>query len=104
MELERYETRLRQQSGFVREQVPYGNLPQNTECAVINLYDEVTYQQLLGFGGAFTESAHMSMRRWMRKPNGLFAPRILTARRASAIISAARTSIPAIFRWTSIRL
>lgn len=57
MELERYETRLRQQSGFVREQVPYGNLPQNTECAVINLYDEVTYQQLLGFGGAFTESA-----------------------------------------------
>ena len=27
------------------------------EEAVINLYDDVQYQEILGFGGAFTESA-----------------------------------------------
>jgi glucosylceramidase len=31
--------------------------PTNTEPSVINIYDDVKYQEFLGFGGAFTEAA-----------------------------------------------
>jgi glucosylceramidase len=31
--------------------------PDNTEPSVINVYDEVKYQEFIGFGGAFTEAA-----------------------------------------------
>lgn len=34
-----------------------GNIPQRRERGVINVYDEFTYQPILGIGGAFTESA-----------------------------------------------
>ncbi|MBO5869393.1 MAG: glucosylceramidase, partial [Clostridia bacterium] len=34
-----------------------GNIDSITEPAIINIFDEVEYQTVLGFGGAFTESA-----------------------------------------------
>ncbi len=37
--------------------VEEGNISNKTENGIINIYDEVCYQQILGFGGAFTESA-----------------------------------------------
>ena len=34
-----------------------GNIDSITEPAIINVFDEFEYQTVLGFGGAFTESA-----------------------------------------------
>jgi len=34
-----------------------GNAPESTEMSVVNVFDEIEYQEVLGFGGAFTESA-----------------------------------------------
>lgn len=34
-----------------------GNIPQGHEQGIINVYDEIRYQQIMGIGGAFTESA-----------------------------------------------
>lgn len=42
---------------FKEESVEVGNFPESTECAVVNLFDEVKYQEVLGFGAAITESA-----------------------------------------------
>ena len=37
--------------------VDAGNAPSGTERAIINIYDDVVRQEILGFGGAFTEAA-----------------------------------------------
>ena len=42
---------------FESEQVELNNFPANTEWGIINLFDDVVYQEVLGFGGAFTESS-----------------------------------------------
>ena len=42
---------------FETETVETGTEKATTERNVINVYDDVKYQQVLGFGGAFTESA-----------------------------------------------
>ena len=42
---------------FDEKTVETGNAPQTTERAVVNVFDEIEYQSVLGFGGAFTESA-----------------------------------------------
>lgn len=42
---------------FGEEQVELNNFPNDTEMGIINVYDDVKYQEILGFGGAFTESA-----------------------------------------------
>lgn len=42
---------------FAKEAVPYGTGKETVERAMINLYEEVKYQQILGFGAAVTESA-----------------------------------------------
>ena len=34
-----------------------GNVNNVTEVGIVNVYDEIEYQTVLGFGGAFTESA-----------------------------------------------
>ncbi len=39
------------------ETVKMGNLPAKTENAVINIFDDVLRQEVVGFGGAFTEAA-----------------------------------------------
>ncbi len=42
---------------FEETVIENGNLDSSTEYAVINVFDEFEYQTVLGFGGAFTESA-----------------------------------------------
>ena len=42
---------------FAREKLEYGTEPQWTERCAINLYEEIRYQEILGFGAAITESA-----------------------------------------------
>ncbi len=50
-------TSVNQGKYFAEETVEMGNIGSNTENAVINVFDEVQFQEILGFGGAFTESA-----------------------------------------------
>ena len=42
---------------FAEKTVKMENTPESCENAVINVFDDVVYQSVLGFGGAFTESA-----------------------------------------------
>ncbi len=42
---------------FQTEEIEIGNFPSDTEWGIINVFDDVVYQEVLGFGGAFTESA-----------------------------------------------
>ncbi len=42
---------------FEEELVEAGNEKSTAERNIVNVYDDVKYQQVLGFGGAFTESA-----------------------------------------------
>ena len=42
---------------FQTTETEQGNLPAEKEKAIINIYDDIEYQEILGFGGAFTESA-----------------------------------------------
>lgn len=37
--------------------------PDNQESQILNIYDEVKYQEILGFGGAFTEAATLNLAR-----------------------------------------
>ena len=37
--------------------------PDNQEAQILNIYDEVQYQEILGFGGAFTESTALNLSR-----------------------------------------
>lgn len=42
---------------FHQEEISEGNAPATTEDCIVNVFDDITYQEVLGFGGAFTESA-----------------------------------------------
>lgn len=42
---------------FREEDQEFGNAQPATEGAIVNVYDDMAYQEILGFGGAFTESA-----------------------------------------------
>lgn len=42
---------------FKEERVEMDNLPVDTEGGIVNVFDDVIYQEVLGFGGAFTESS-----------------------------------------------
>lgn len=42
---------------FQEENLKAGNLPDDTEVYIVNVYEEAAYQEMIGFGGAFTESA-----------------------------------------------
>ncbi len=42
---------------FKSEILDKGNAPECLEMGIINVFDEIEYQQVIGFGGAFTESA-----------------------------------------------
>ncbi len=39
------------------ETIPAANLPENQEWGIVNFFDDVVYQEVIGFGGAFTESS-----------------------------------------------
>ncbi len=39
---------------FEEAYIKAGNVPEITEAGVINVFDEIEYQSVIGFGGAFT--------------------------------------------------
>ena len=41
---------------FAEEQIEMNNMPARQERGLINVFDDVKYQEILGFGGSFTES------------------------------------------------
>lgn len=42
---------------FFEESIDMGNASRDSEVAVVNIFDKIEYQEILGFGGAFTESS-----------------------------------------------
>ena len=42
---------------FKEEYLEFNNIPEDTESGIINIYPDIRYQEVLGFGGAFTESS-----------------------------------------------
>ena len=57
MKIERYETNFKKQLYFNQTELKAKHFPKRFESQLINLYPEITYQSMLGFGGAITESA-----------------------------------------------
>ena len=41
---------------FEKSVIDEGNIDSISETGIINVYDEIEYQEIIGFGGAFTES------------------------------------------------
>ena len=60
MKIQKYETNFKRNL-FWKESIlntkPYSEKIENN---VINIYPEITYQSIIGFGGAFTESAGLA--------------------------------------------
>lgn len=42
---------------FKISEIEKGNVPDSTEANIVNIYDDVQYQEVLGFGGALTEAS-----------------------------------------------
>ena len=57
MKIIKYETNFKKQLYFRQTELKPKHIPNNFEDKIINIYPELTYQKLLGFGGAVTESA-----------------------------------------------
>ncbi|MBQ6816741.1 MAG: glucosylceramidase [Clostridia bacterium] len=57
MNIKIIETAPKKEIFFNEYSLEYGSAPKATESGVINVYDDVAYQEILGFGAAFTESA-----------------------------------------------
>ncbi|MBO6016011.1 MAG: glycoside hydrolase family 30 protein [Lachnospiraceae bacterium] len=55
------DTKLREVGGITFEKDKEGN--DGREDCILNLYDEVEYQEILGFGGAFTEATTLNLSR-----------------------------------------
>ena len=62
-------------SYFRETNIEAGNAPEKTEMGVINVFDEIEYQSVLGFGGAFTESAAYNYSLMSEKQKKLFMER-----------------------------
>lgn len=57
MKITKYETNYKKNLFFSKTTKRENNLPKRFENELINIYPDVTYQQILGFGGAITEAA-----------------------------------------------
>ena len=57
MKIIKYETNFKKQLYFNQTELKAKHFPKRFESQLINLYPEITYQSMLGFGGAITESA-----------------------------------------------
>ena len=57
MKVQTVESLLREGRYGVVDAPAYGQGDPSVECGVINVFDDVQYQEILGFGAAFTESA-----------------------------------------------
>ena len=57
MKIIRYETNFKKKLCFNQTELKAKHFPKRFESQLINLYPEITYQKMIGFGGAITESA-----------------------------------------------
>ena len=57
MKIERYETNYRKKLYFNQTELKAKRIPKRFDSQIINIYPELTYQKLIGFGGAVTEAA-----------------------------------------------
>ena len=74
------------------------------ENEMINIFPERRYQEVLGFGGAFTEASAYNYSRLDDEKKRKVIKAFFIKRRAWGITSAGPTSIPVIFRWSSIHI
>lgn len=81
---------------FIEETVEDGNTYKGIESGVINVYNEFKYQEVFGFGGAFTEASAYNYSLLTDDQKKDFMENISTRKRVSAITSAEPVSIPAI--------
>ena len=52
-----YESLPGQNLFFSLKELNYGDVAEGEEGNIVNIIDDVVYQEILGFGGAFTESS-----------------------------------------------
>ena len=57
MRIQKYETNFKRNIFWKESQLGTKKYSENSENKVINVYPNITYQELIGFGGAFTEAA-----------------------------------------------
>ena len=57
MKIIRYETNFKKHLYFSQTELKAKHFPKRFESQLINLYPEITYQKMIGFGGAITEAA-----------------------------------------------
>ena len=50
-------TSIKENKIFDVTEIEAGNMPESHENSIVNVFDEIKYQEILGFGGAFTEAA-----------------------------------------------
>ncbi len=57
MNIERYETNFKKKRFLNKSSIIEKKIPKRFENSLINIYPDITYQEILGFGGAITEAA-----------------------------------------------
>ena len=57
MKIIKYETNFKKQLYFNQTELKAKHFPKRFESQIINIYPEITYQKMIGFGGAITEAA-----------------------------------------------
>ena len=57
MKISKYETNYKRHLFFNETEIKEKKFPKRFESMLINIYPDITYQELLGFGGAITEAA-----------------------------------------------
>ena len=60
MKIEKYQTTIKENIFLEFNMVRESNFPNRFENKLINIYPDITYQEIIGFGGAITESAGYS--------------------------------------------
>lgn len=73
MEITKIETNYKRKLFFSQSKIKPKKYQEKIENEVINIYPEITYQTLLGFGGAFTESTGYALKQLpIEKQNQIF--------------------------------
>lgn len=57
MKITRYETNFNKKLFFYKSELKIKRMPKRFESFIINIYPEIKYQKIIGFGGAVTEAA-----------------------------------------------
>lgn len=62
MEIKKFETNYKRNLFFTSSTISPKNYSEKFEYQVINIYPQITYQSILGFGGAFTEATGVAIK------------------------------------------